>query len=152
MQETWVPSLGWEGQPTPVFLPEKPHGQRSLTGYIVHGVAKSQTWLSMHTHFQTVIYLVEIIQEKRQHVIVPLRLYSYTPFLSYGFGTGLRQTSQSPWNLVLTVSGAVLWKIELRFPLWVLNNSLILILENISRICATSHESFITTISWELIC
>ena len=28
-------------QPTPVFLPEEPHGQRSLVGYIVHGVAKS---------------------------------------------------------------------------------------------------------------
>ena len=32
-------------QPTPVFLPEEFHGQRSLVGYTVHGVAKSQTWL-----------------------------------------------------------------------------------------------------------
>ena len=38
--ETWVRSLGWEDpleeearQPTPVFLLEKPHGQRSLVGY-----------------------------------------------------------------------------------------------------------------------
>ena len=35
-QETWVRSLGWKDpqrrkwQPTPVFLPRKPHGQRSL--------------------------------------------------------------------------------------------------------------------------
>ena len=34
-----VPSLGWEDplekemQPTPVFLPGKSHGQRSLVGY-----------------------------------------------------------------------------------------------------------------------
>ena len=28
------------GQPTPVFLPGKSHGQRSLGGYIAHGVAK----------------------------------------------------------------------------------------------------------------
>ena len=28
------------GQPTPVFLPGKSHGQRSLVGYTVHGVAK----------------------------------------------------------------------------------------------------------------
>ena len=41
----WVRSLGGEDtlekemQPTPVFLPEKSHGQRSLAGY-VHGVAK----------------------------------------------------------------------------------------------------------------
>ena len=39
MQETWVPALGREDpvekemQPTPVFLPGKSHGQRSLVGY-----------------------------------------------------------------------------------------------------------------------
>ena len=33
-------------QPIPVFLPGESHGQRSLVGYIVHGVAKSQTRLS----------------------------------------------------------------------------------------------------------
>ena len=32
-------------QPTPVCLPEKSHGQRSLPGYTVHEVAKSWTWL-----------------------------------------------------------------------------------------------------------
>ena len=38
MQETWVQSLGREDllekkwQPTPVFLPGKSHGQRSLVG------------------------------------------------------------------------------------------------------------------------
>ena len=36
MRETWVRSLGWEvpwrrkWQPTPVLLPRKSHGQRSL--------------------------------------------------------------------------------------------------------------------------
>ena len=39
MQETWVQFLGGEipwsrkWQPTPVFLPEEFHGQRSLVGY-----------------------------------------------------------------------------------------------------------------------
>ena len=39
VQETWVPSLGQEDplemrmQPTPLFLPGKSHGQRSLAGY-----------------------------------------------------------------------------------------------------------------------
>ena len=39
MQETWVQLLGWEDPlekgtaTTPVFLPGKPHGQRSLVGY-----------------------------------------------------------------------------------------------------------------------
>ena len=30
-------------QPTPVILPGKSHGQRSLVGYIVYGVAESDT-------------------------------------------------------------------------------------------------------------
>ena len=52
MQETRVQSLGWEDPlekgmaTTLVFLPGKSHGQRSLAGYIVHGVTKSRTRLS----------------------------------------------------------------------------------------------------------
>ena len=40
-------------QPTPVFLPGKFQGQRSLAGIIVHGVAKSRTRLDAHTHTHT---------------------------------------------------------------------------------------------------
>jgi len=53
MQETWVQSLSredpWrrEWQPTPVFLPGKLHGHRSLAGYM--GSQKSQTLLSKST-------------------------------------------------------------------------------------------------------
>ena len=52
MQETcgggrfdpWL-EISWrrKWQPTPVFLPGESHGQRSLVGSTVHGVAKSQT-------------------------------------------------------------------------------------------------------------
>ena len=40
--DPWVGKIPWrrEWQPTPVFLPGKPHEQRSLVGY---GVAKSRT-------------------------------------------------------------------------------------------------------------
>ena len=45
MQEMWVRSLGQEdspwrkkGQPSPVFLPGKSHGQRSLVGYSPWGL------------------------------------------------------------------------------------------------------------------
>ena len=60
MQEMQVQFLGLEDpleeemQPTPVFLPKKSHEQKSLVGYIVHGVAKSWTRLSMHTHTNAV--------------------------------------------------------------------------------------------------
>ena len=47
MQETWVPSLGWEDllekewQSTPVLLSGKSHGQRSLVGYSPWGGKES---------------------------------------------------------------------------------------------------------------
>ena len=43
----WVRKIPWrrKWQPTPVSLPGKSHGQRSLVDY-VHGVAKSWMWLS----------------------------------------------------------------------------------------------------------
>ena len=51
MQETWVPSLGWEDPldkgmaTTPVFWPGEFHGQRSLTGYIPWGHKEWDTTL-----------------------------------------------------------------------------------------------------------
>ena len=46
--DPWSRKIPWrrEGQLILIFLPEKSHGQRSLVGYTVHGVAKSQTQLS----------------------------------------------------------------------------------------------------------
>ena len=46
----WIGKISWrrEWQPTPVFLLGESHGQRSLRA-IVHGVAKSQTRLSIHS-------------------------------------------------------------------------------------------------------
>ena len=47
MQETWVQSLGGEDpwrrkwQPTPIVLPGRFHGQRSLTGYSSQGRKQS---------------------------------------------------------------------------------------------------------------
>ena len=52
MQETWVKSLGWkdplekEQQPTPVFLPGKPHGQRNLVGYSPWGCRIRYDWVN----------------------------------------------------------------------------------------------------------
>ena len=49
VQETWVQSLRWEDpwrrewQPTPIFLPEEFHGQRSLVGYSLWGRKDSDT-------------------------------------------------------------------------------------------------------------
>ena len=51
MQETWVQALGWEDpwrrkwQSTPVLLPGKSQGQRSLVGYSPWGCKESDTCL-----------------------------------------------------------------------------------------------------------
>ena len=56
MQETWVQSLDWEDplekemQPTPVLLPGKSHGRRSLVGYSPWGGKESDT--TEQRHFQ----------------------------------------------------------------------------------------------------
>ena len=52
----WVRKIPWrrKWQPTPVFLPGKSHGQRSLEGYSPWGrPKKSWTQLSMHTHISS---------------------------------------------------------------------------------------------------
>ena len=47
-------------QCTSVFLPGKYYGQRSLAGYIVHGVTKSQTWLRN---------FINTIKVRRYHIL-----------------------------------------------------------------------------------
>ena len=45
MQETGVGKISWnrKWEPTPVFLPEKSHGQRSLVGYSPWGCKELDT-------------------------------------------------------------------------------------------------------------
>ena len=60
MQETrfhpWVGKIPWrrEWQPTPVFLPGEPHGQRSLVGFRPWDRKESDTTERLtHTHTHT---------------------------------------------------------------------------------------------------
>ena len=54
MQETQVPSLGWEDpleeemQPAPVFFPGESHAQKSLAGYSPRGRKESDTTEGAH--------------------------------------------------------------------------------------------------------
>ena len=61
----WVGRILWRRKwlPTPVFLPGKPYGQRSL---LVHGVPKSQTQLSKwaHTHIKSYIYIFLLVRDR----------------------------------------------------------------------------------------
>ena len=49
--DPWVRTIPWrrKWQPTPVFLPRKSHGQRSLVGYSPWGHKESDTTEHAHT-------------------------------------------------------------------------------------------------------
>ena len=50
--DPWVRKIIWrrKWQPTPVFLPEKPHRQRSLVGYSPWGHRIWHNWATEHVH------------------------------------------------------------------------------------------------------
>ena len=61
--DLWVRRVPWRGkwQPTPGFLSGKPI-DRGAWQATVHGVAKSQTQLSVHAHTPTHAYTLPIFQ------------------------------------------------------------------------------------------
>jgi len=72
MQETWVRSLSQEDplqkeKATPVFLPGKSHGQRSLW-VAVHGLIKSLSGLSTSIRYRVIsLYTWVHIWSKQKH-------------------------------------------------------------------------------------
>ena len=61
MQKTWVLSLGWEDPlekeiaPTPVLLPGKSHGWRSVVGYSPWGHKESDMTVRLHLVLVTLL-------------------------------------------------------------------------------------------------
>ena len=64
MQETWVQTLGQEDplkkewHPSPVLMPGKSHGQRSLVGYRPQGREESDTTERLHLLTLTYLHLL----------------------------------------------------------------------------------------------
>ena len=71
----WVGNISWrrKWQPTPVFLPEKSHGQRSLVGYSPWGCKELDTIERHHFHF---------------HGLKPSKLLCPQDFLGKNAGVG----------------------------------------------------------------
>ena len=75
-QEMWVWYLGWEDpwarqwQPTPVFLPGEPHGQRSLEGYSPWGHRVRQDWTHTHVINHRILNIVSCALQ--EDLILPL--------------------------------------------------------------------------------
>ena len=67
MFNPWIRKILWskKWQPTPIFLPEKLHGQRSLVGYSAWDCKESDMTeqLSMHTY---IAYLEQYIKNSKE--------------------------------------------------------------------------------------
>ena len=72
MRETWVQSLCWEDPleeemaPTPVFLPGKSHGRRSLVGYSPLGCKESDTTEQLDFH---IVLIMDMNLSKLQEIV-----------------------------------------------------------------------------------
>ena len=78
----WVGKIHWrrEWQPSPVFLPEESHGQRSLAGYSPWGHKESDTtkWLKHSTEVEVMITEVEVnLWKDLDDIIKEYRHFSY---------------------------------------------------------------------------
>ena len=74
----WVREIFWrrKWQPTPVFLPGKSHGPRSLVGYIVHGATESDTMEHTHTHTHThttLLILMDFLVSVGEKILDPIK-------------------------------------------------------------------------------
>ena len=74
--DSWVRKIPWsrKWQPTPVFLPEKFDGQRSLVGYSPKGCKKSD----MSTHMRQNVHFLAYLQKNTEENFVEV------PYLNYG--------------------------------------------------------------------
>ena len=100
MQETWMRSLGgisgkmpWrrEWQPTPVFLPGKFHGERSLVDYSAWGSKGLDTTEQLNHHRDTVA------KQSDTPFIPPFTLLLFCVFISF--------LCQIPLHTMFTLSG-----------------------------------------------
>ena len=75
--DPWVRKIPWrrKWQPTPAFLPEKSHGQRSLAGSLA--VVRGWTRLSTHTHkCECEHTLVKVCKQALLHAFISSILYN----------------------------------------------------------------------------
>ena len=94
--DPWVGKIPWrrKWQPSPVFLPGKSHGQRSLVGYCPLGHKESDTTkgLSTHTH-----HVASVSLNLEQFSV--LLLWSLTVLKSAGFSFWKLTLNLGPSNI-----------------------------------------------------
>ena len=74
--DLWVGKISWrrKWQPTPVFLPEKSHGQRILAGYSPKACSVGHDWATKHRHTHMFEYMLPFVYMRKYstdfHVLV----------------------------------------------------------------------------------
>ena len=93
----WVRKIPWsrKQQPTPVLLPEKFHGQRSLVGCILRRGAGSQRvrhdWATEHTHIHITPWFLYF-------------LHNWCPLLQIGLSFDREGRKKNLWQIIYSKS------------------------------------------------
>ena len=90
MRETWVGKISWrrKWQSTPVLLPGKSHGQRSLVGYSLWGCKESDTTERLHflgtenTSAKVFIIFWRLVQHRDQLDLKIMKQYLWTSLMA----------------------------------------------------------------------
>ena len=108
--DPWVGKIPWrrEWQPTPVFLPEKSHGQRSLVGYGPQGRKDSDTSeATQHSHvhslgpfaYTSLVYCLSILHENTHthiyNVLGSLKTHKSTNIIWGGIYQNISQEKEN---------------------------------------------------------
>ena len=110
-----IPGIPWrrKWQPSPVILPGKSHGQRSLVA-VVHGVARSQTRLSYFTLF---FHFHALEKEMAIHSSVLAWRIPGTGEPGVLPPMGSHRVGHD-WSDLAAAAAAVLLSLSLIFPIW----------------------------------
>ena len=115
--DPWVRKSPWrrKWQPTPAFLPEKSHRQRSLTGYsswgckrVWHDLATKQQWRVSGAAWMRRLTALFITFGKLSTIIYSLFFYSFFSLLLISF-PGESCNTPGPINYALLVWPCLLW-------------------------------------------
>ena len=112
MFDPWVRKIPWrrKWQPTPVFLPGKSHGRRSLVGYSSWGCKESNMTYWLNNNHKIYIYVYSLFH--KGHTLLKARgmnLFHAFQFLMHSMTCSRMtpiSTAAATWHSSLYVSGS----------------------------------------------
>ena len=153
--DPWVGKVPWRSkrEPTPVFLSEESHGQRSLVGYSLWGCKESDTTEWLHVHVQTMVEVMKIMVTsfRRSHACT-YTLSTPNPAAGHHWPMPLLETPGHSWaSLGQSLVGSLIF-----CPgSWYTQGSVCALQESISLSCVRSGSSMVglmvtSFVTWEV--